>query len=123
MTYELAKKLKDAGFPQPKIECYDPWVCCEHAYYYDDGDRNENPYHPTLSELISACGDGFKNLVRDGKYWWANASFRLDNNDIQGWKDSTPEEAVANLYLALHPVGRGETPEEAVKDLYDKLPR
>lgn len=82
MKYELAKKLKEAGFPQksPNRE-KDEWL------YYE----------PTLSELIEACGVEFNSLVKFGSYWSASANdFELNG------KGSTPEEAVANLWLVLN---------------------
>ena len=52
---------------------------------------------PNLSELIKACGDDFISLEKKlplGGLWIAASEY---------WKGdgSTPEEAVANLYLAL----------------------
>lgn len=81
MDYSLAKKLKDAGFPIT-------WHI-----------RTESllPY-PTLSELIEACGKEFLSLVnndRDDNCWGAEDT---DGNRYYG---STPEEAVANLWLRL----------------------
>lgn len=89
---ETAKALKKSGFP----------IYFGLVTFPDGTEVAAWESYPDLKELIEACGDGFKNLCRDGKYWWANASFRIDNNDIQGWKSSTPEEAVANLWLALN---------------------
>jgi len=86
MTYELAKQLKDAAFPQQ-------------GNGSTFGSPNEVVYLPTLSELIEACGDQFycveKNL-KEAPLWTAT-----------GWDDDfgvgqTPEEAVAKLWLALN---------------------
>ena len=116
MTYELAKKLKNAGFLQKvqgSVICednhkrYDEYVNCE----------KEHPYSPTLSELIEACGDKFvlhsphsKDVNEEcwnaGDKWWA-VKQGVENNPnaeygtimVQG---DTPEEAVANLWLKLH---------------------
>ncbi len=91
MTYELAKKLKDAGFPQNGFD-KEPltWQEKHHAYF------------PALSELIEACGAEFKELMRVPHP-------HLDKNPwyCRGWETeifegSTPEEAVANLWLALN---------------------
>jgi len=98
MNYELAKKLKDAGFPQ--IEHYDETDDLLQFHI-----NNEFISIPTLSELIDACGDGFRFLIhekdpRSLKEWRCN-------NDKSEWKEDgfwgkTPEEAVANLWLALN---------------------
>lgn len=94
MNYELAKKLKDAGFPFKKL-------------FIDDLDY----YIPTLSELIEACdpksgkfGDFYLQCL-GSKLWNAgftvfhvNPRVEVDSHRFEG---STPEEAVANLYLAL----------------------
>jgi len=102
MSYALAKELKDAGFPQKYVRGqmkYDPNVEAD-----EDGilpEETEEVFHPTLSELIEACGDGFVLLVRHKTdEWYARSK-------AQGWDDfesdgKTPEEAVANLYLALN---------------------
>ncbi len=87
LSYELAKKLKDAGFPQ-KGEYYEPLY-----------------YQPTLSELIEACGDKFKRLetckVPDIKtdveriVWFAYS----EDDETTGY---TPEEAISELWLELN---------------------
>lgn len=90
MNYELLKELKDAGFSQGvkkgEVE-YKP----EHGLLHK----------PTLSELIEACGMTLLGLTRgieDDKHIWI-ASSGIGLNDVTG---STPEEAVARLYLALN---------------------
>ena len=110
MKYELAKELKDAGFPQEGEGRF--LESPEHPYpespTRDGGNWNEAhgrylnalSVAPTLSELIEACGELFSNLDRDpfGK-WEALATHG------QGHEGSTPEEAVARLWLALNPRG------------------
>lgn len=86
MTYELAGKLKDAGFPKNfsvlSFECGDDF--------------------PTLSELIEACGNSFGQLERINN--WNTIEWYATNNikDIETEICSTPEEAVARLWLALN---------------------
>lgn len=81
MTIELAQKLKEAGFPQHgAIELY----------------------IPSLSELIETCGRiDFK--LRQTYSAYENKVFYVI--EIPGADDmercNTPEEAVANLWLAL----------------------
>jgi len=98
VTYELAKKLKDAGFPQRELTV---------------GNHIDKYYEPTLSELIKACGDDF-DLLREPfgnpednhfDVFYRAFSKRSDlwspiYVDVQG-EGSTPEEAVAKLWLAL----------------------
>lgn len=86
MKYELAKELKDAGFPQHS--CTDI-TCSKNALTI-----------PTLSELIEACGDGRFKLSRT-KMW--HAVIQKGDMPSHDWKHGfTPEEAVARLWLALN---------------------
>lgn len=100
MDYALAKELKDAGFPQeetlfffnedkerimrlfPNVEYEDPVLAC-----------------PSLSQLIEACGVSENTglyLSGHSKTHWVAA-----RGSGQG-VGSTPEEAVARLWLSLH---------------------
>ena len=91
MTYEFAKQLRDSGFPMPdgiEMREHEPNIC---------------DYGPHLSALLAAFGTEFGQLRKavsplgtDG--WWANAS-----GDRFAVFAVTPEEAVALLWLALHP--------------------
>lgn len=93
ISYELAKKLKDVGFP------FNEDNPCGHCGY--DGGSN----HPTLSELIEGCGEDFIDLSKEGKGWEACAKYYCCVEHGEGRKyklGSTPEEAVANLWLALN---------------------
>ena len=96
MNYELIKKLKDAGFPVETRPA-------------DNTDVSNGTHYfiPTLSELIEACGEGLDSMFRIGelsqhgkkifdKGWYA----RNGDDSIDG-TGATPEEAVANLWLAL----------------------
>ena len=100
--YELAKELKEAGFPQDKI-------LFVFADYADDGHpsiqhRSQlKPNYgqtasPTLSELIDACGGYFSSLNRGIDYWFANGVKGVHGFNERG---STHKEAVARLWLAL----------------------
>lgn len=106
MDYELAKELKDAGFPQGD---YSP-----DYRYEDDGGVFKDGVGaqiqprvsrvPTLSELIESCGGWFHELVkRDDETWYAGT--KLDDNRPRygTGSGSTPEVAVARLWLALNP--------------------
>ncbi len=107
MNYKLAKKLKDAGFPQKKWE----------GVNLETGKKlkeNEVPLQePTLSELIEACGDRFFSLkyvklhapeayppskriqqIREGNFWVADGE--------QCWTTAkTPEIVMTKLWLKL----------------------
>lgn len=92
ISYELAKKLKDAGFQIPYIHKGD-----FHEFVLGEGKL----YLPTLSELIEACGDGFVSLIAptgENTNWSAKGG-----NDEYSYHEFgvTPEEAVTNLYLAI----------------------
>ena len=98
MTYELAKKLKDAGFTQTgKLE-------------HIKGTISEFMVFPTLSELIEVCGDEFCYLQQaENNEWIATSKAIVGSTEmcsaleihLRGEFDNTPEEAVANLWLAL----------------------
>lgn len=94
MTYELAKKLKDAGFP---IKGKDEW------------------FFPDLSELIEACGE-IELILRNASWnrirnWecWKGGEWKQETENKTGGREmkffqcaSTPEEAVALLWLELN---------------------
>lgn len=100
MEYELAKKLKDAGFPQ-RGKSHE-W-CIENSQELLINPisiiLNDAVSIPTLSELIEECGDKMFHLgcsfTSDSKEWEARTPFGFG-------KGSTPEEAVANLWLELN---------------------
>ena len=100
-SYELAKKLRDAGFKQ---EGRGELISERGAYY--DFYPEKNVYCPTFSELIEACGDKFEYLNRvHGGGWVAGTKDTplegtLDTSNYESGK--TPEEAVANLWLELN---------------------
>lgn len=97
MEYELAKQLKDAGFPQVP----------QHKGFVNLHNADDSVTVPTLEELIEACGEDFVEL----RYWWEQrvgqtathkewrAGARILMNYCVG---KTPTEAVARLWLALH---------------------
>lgn len=99
MNYELAKQLKDAGFPFKKYTCkfkdHEGFGTCDYC----------QPVSPPLEELIEACGEGFdwltqKTVPNKIGNWCAQK-----RNAIAGEQcvvGTTPTEAVARLWLALH---------------------
>jgi len=103
MNYELAKQLSEAGFPQ---ECSYP------SEIYSDEERGDGTIEggffyrkPTLSELIEACltkkGDEIQLNIGEGSsvHKW---DFSDDDGTPYSFIGRTPEEAVANLWLALN---------------------
>ena len=116
MKYELANKLKEAGFPQPKIGAvpmpqgrwfkqiisngelavtsvdWTDWALASTRKI----DTSFWVYIPTLTELIEACGDDFVGLKQEMTNYWRAMT------DLWAGFGSTPEEAVANLWLALN---------------------
>jgi hypothetical protein len=95
MTYDLAKQLKDAAFPQTEgiyIDCDEIiWDSKNILTCYDKA-RNL-----TLSELIEAFPQRWKfELIRAQAGWCA----KMMGTAVS--QCSTPEEAVAKLWLALH---------------------
>ena len=103
MTYELAKQLKDAGFPQKEVHesrcpCHEPWGMCGLEAH-----NNRPPYIPTLSELISELGDKFGNLERippPNKLF--KQGFGVRSWDGQYYEiGESPEEALSRLWLTI----------------------
>lgn len=104
ITYELAVKLKEAGFPQTG---YGEGESCSYLPVGKER-KMENiisVYLPTLSDLIEACGDEFGHLesVSD-ETGHKNIGFVCSGKGMSIPKDfsQTPEEAVTTLYLKLH---------------------
>ncbi len=107
MNYELAKKLKEAGFPQDKAHFYysthtiPETMWCVNIISKKSGvplDDNLVAI-PTLEELIEACGDDFVRLRKSGSLWEAWGYFLKNGHDVHAL---TSTEAVARLWLALN---------------------
>jgi len=91
ISYDLAKKLNDAGFP---------FKGCNHHAAENCSCQNS----PSLSELIEACGPGFGHLYRyeDGVFAAYPAPELLRYRKEWFLCRGNPEEAVANLWLVLN---------------------
>jgi hypothetical protein len=89
ISYQLAKKLKDAGFPQGELARAQQ----EAGYDYMS--------MPTLSVLIEVCRDDFRALSREDDSWLACGYIELGE-----WKNvhtgDTPEDAVARLWRSIN---------------------
>lgn len=113
MKYELAKELKDAGFPQaesgPMYWCTDGGErtyskICKPYSKATCGDHERIKF-PTLSELIKACGDRFWRLemfisALDNSYTFIATAHPVEGASGKG---ASPEKAVAKLCLAIQP--------------------
>jgi len=110
ITYELAKELRDAGYPQDEGDGYFEYGEEKQIVtkkQMDDFAKNpigmlqitdvESYYVPTLSELIEACGEKYFSLYFD----MSDNTWRAKKNDYLGSGEST-ETAVANLWLELN---------------------
>lgn len=117
LSYETAKKLKEAGFPQNTQYALatSPWGGKDNKPLLQTMTREEGNdgyanllsagYDvvsiPSLSELIDACGEEFLNLIKRENEWFAGQRYQKEGRRNIGI-GSTKEEAVAALYLALH---------------------
>jgi len=101
MTYETAKKLQDAGYPQQPRFMQQISVNNENVNEFVQNAVGRCCFHfPTLSELIEACGGGSLKIERfvhvtRGIIWEA----RIRGTQVSG---QTLEEALAELWLALN---------------------
>lgn len=101
IDYNLALKLKDAGFPQKSSDNDCIYITASESLV--DYKIWNGAYVPTLSELIEACGDRFwriqKNMIIHNGQWSA-----VSNNPegAEVANGATPEEAVAKLWLAIN---------------------
>ena len=101
MNYELAKQLKDAGFPQEGEDFI------TESDGYARYSSNNTAYNPSLSELVEACGNDFKKLAKvpftevTGNKFFAWSWDLKDKEAVMG-EGETAEEAVAKLWLELN---------------------
>lgn len=84
MNYELALQLKNAGFPGSE-----KWEDCK-VLFRNSENMNDDREVVSLSELIEACENKFDSLYLSSGRWYTGSC-----------TGSTPEEAVANLWLSL----------------------
>lgn len=100
MPYELAKQLKDAGFPTMYQRAAPNGLREDGCFLIDSA----NYKIPTLEELIDACGKSFLKLEFNIGKWWAQSGELPDGRRGKYSEDAaTPTEAVARLWLALNP--------------------
>lgn len=132
MNYELAKQLKEAGYPQiykqklPLADfAYDSKKTLHLLHHDNDTDwwigndysHSEMTAHemilnwvkaPTLEELIEACGDislrlqRIKTMPHEEIFWQVDTGQWGNYFATNENRGSTPLEAVANLYLQIN---------------------
>jgi hypothetical protein len=116
MKYELAKELKDAGFPQAIGQwslAYDKQRKLLHVVRWKSIDEEiaaDDPaldcFAPALEELIEACGVDFSYLAKaDNGSEWKCATYSYHRHRVTEATGITPDQAVARLWLALHANG------------------
>lgn len=117
LSYEHCQKLKESGFPQEIPQYWEDDVQRLYdyvgpLYYHEQGSlMTGNPggtmkdwyFCPTLEELIRELGDQIRGLevgdwLAEDKsvIWYAKSKSGII---VDG---HTPEEALVNLYLAIH---------------------
>ena len=113
MEHELAKKLKEAGFPfiQKKVlmkEYEQVWKM-----------ETDPQLVPGLEELINACGGMFRSVgrdrIEDGSSW--NDDSEITEWEAIGWKE---DPSMFSKEFGEY-IGRGKTSREAVARLWLKL--
>lgn len=109
MEYELAKKLRDAGFPQRRGINGNPLICPHGGYGTHEATCVDAVVVPTLSELIEACGEKFRGLIlhtnfnRDNSAapWQAKPNRHKVPKSVRSQRGKTAKEAVAKLWLTI----------------------
>lgn len=109
MTYELAKQLRDAGFPHVG-DIIHTSHCFTHSSAIDK--CVDRAYAPCLSELIEAIDLAIDKETRAHlSVFTLHYSLNYNNSTVSTWSahahgkegfGSTPEEAVARLWLAVN---------------------
>lgn len=105
-NYEIAAKLKTAGFPQTAEYdeiLYGPEVTQEQIALIDHGEKLdvEPIILPSTDALIEQLGNNFRNVNRDSApIWQANAYLNPKGNNFA--YGSTLKESLINLWLSLH---------------------
>ena len=95
LSYETAKKLKDAGFERPSVpRDYQPFGEALTEEEYINVIKLID-----LSELIEVCGDELALILRGAEGRWFAQGFSKDGGT--NFLGSTPEEAVAALLISL----------------------
>lgn len=107
LDFETCQRLKEAGFPQGDIPKLPPPsksddVCSDFVSVWRDL-NGEWVLQVTIEDLLRELGENCQALARTKDGWAACPESIWYGNSTQGEKGDTPEQALANLYLALHP--------------------
>jgi hypothetical protein len=97
ISYELARKLKQAGFPQSEL------ARAQRQAGYDYVSM------PGLAALIEACGRDFGALGRRGATWIACGYIAQYGEWRNIHSADTPEDAVARLWLSVQESAAADT--------------
>ena len=100
LSYEIAKALKDNGYPQIP----------QNGFHFERDEEGKeidgSVTTPTLSQLIEACGERLEGLIHQingGDSEWVATQFQPHGGvGTRTASGPTPEEAVARLWLALN---------------------
>jgi len=108
MNYELAKELKDAGFPNiERVVSKQIEVKMVNLQSVGQLEHEELLGYkmPSLEQLIEVCGDNLTTLMKTNQGWKAGHYVEEQYGDPSYWileaLGPTPLEAVAKLWLAL----------------------
>lgn len=108
MKYELAKELKDNGFPQNSSFSFRDCSKYGRSIEIQFSDEATGEYLcdlPELSELIEACGEELEYLKKHINAWEAKGLKTFEDHIPDKHfrtLGETPSEAVAHLWLALN---------------------
>jgi hypothetical protein len=113
IEYDLAKQLRDAGFPQTPTHGIGCWWTWEGYVYKAEKDipkkyRGVWFLNPTLTELINACGDQFFSVMLTDGLWSAHG-LRMH---VGGSAGTSPDSVVARLWLRMKEKGLLAAPAE-----------
>lgn len=103
LTYDLCRQLQEAGFPQKEFMGCDDCGYCNAAWEREPvSETGRWCYRPTIEDLIRELGDVaqlslYMNRTNDSG--WISAAAHAARPVVHSRGD-TPEEALANLYLA-----------------------
>ena len=108
ITYELALKLKLAGFPQ-RVENDGISMPMEADRESTEWFNSKDVYYPSVEELIEECGGDsmfirLENNFENSTYidWCAIAYIDSELVELRKGNGTTIKEALSNLYLELH---------------------
>jgi hypothetical protein len=110
MNYELARELKDAGFPNIKDLQHRQgreFILPDGSvpvYSLGNAENVKGWFVPTLEELIEACGKRFDRLLAyHDRGDWEATSEKDSDSLFKSATGKTPTEAVGRLWLDLTP--------------------